>query len=417
MTTKQGCNCGNKIASEEDPCWEGYEMMGMKMKDGKEVPNCVPKKESSKTAEFKRGVVDCQTDGKPGYRADYDSDWHKDSQGKGGGKCFTYTSGDESQRKLAKMKAYKQLYAIEKSLGVYASTKAAELEAYIDPTDFMSWMSQNFAHDVADIEVIASKKKSSIPQSIKVEAHIEKKSGTIGGQTADIVFPGLGKVGVIELNPHAPSSHWPSHNFIVYGLNIEASDPYLNKTLGTTHYGSGGQVSVLKENISSSDYAWVKLGKKSQKENNVKKKSTLKKSDMNKNFSDTMANDFVDATDDVTAEADSVHQQQMADTAKETDIDNRTPDKSVPNPSQAYQAQKKGFRTKQVNQTILAQVAVDKKNFNKTIVGSKVFIKAANTSVAKGRIVAVGTSEFAVEWQDKKTTVEPKSEYIIIEAK
>lgn len=27
----------------EDPCWEGYEMVGKKEKDGKEVPNCVPK--------------------------------------------------------------------------------------------------------------------------------------------------------------------------------------------------------------------------------------------------------------------------------------------------------------------------------------------------------------------------------------
>lgn len=27
----------------EDPCWENYEQIGMKEKDGKEVPNCVPK--------------------------------------------------------------------------------------------------------------------------------------------------------------------------------------------------------------------------------------------------------------------------------------------------------------------------------------------------------------------------------------
>ena len=27
---------------EEDPCWSGYQMVGMKKKDGKEVPNCVP---------------------------------------------------------------------------------------------------------------------------------------------------------------------------------------------------------------------------------------------------------------------------------------------------------------------------------------------------------------------------------------
>jgi hypothetical protein len=29
---------------ENDPCWKGYEMVGKKMKKGKEVPNCVPKK-------------------------------------------------------------------------------------------------------------------------------------------------------------------------------------------------------------------------------------------------------------------------------------------------------------------------------------------------------------------------------------
>lgn len=30
---------------EKDPCWKNYEQVGMKKKDGKEVPNCVPKKE------------------------------------------------------------------------------------------------------------------------------------------------------------------------------------------------------------------------------------------------------------------------------------------------------------------------------------------------------------------------------------
>ena len=29
----------------KDPCWKGYEMVGMKNKSGKEVPNCVPKEE------------------------------------------------------------------------------------------------------------------------------------------------------------------------------------------------------------------------------------------------------------------------------------------------------------------------------------------------------------------------------------
>ncbi len=36
----------SKIIKElENPCWKGYEMVGMKNKNGKEVPNCVPKNE------------------------------------------------------------------------------------------------------------------------------------------------------------------------------------------------------------------------------------------------------------------------------------------------------------------------------------------------------------------------------------
>lgn len=30
------------MLSEDDPCWDGYTMVGMKMKDGEKVPNCVP---------------------------------------------------------------------------------------------------------------------------------------------------------------------------------------------------------------------------------------------------------------------------------------------------------------------------------------------------------------------------------------
>ena len=30
--------------NKKGPCWEGYEMIGMKKKGGRNVPNCVPKK-------------------------------------------------------------------------------------------------------------------------------------------------------------------------------------------------------------------------------------------------------------------------------------------------------------------------------------------------------------------------------------
>lgn len=33
---------------KDDPCWKGYEMVGTKKKNGKEVPNCVPKESAVK---------------------------------------------------------------------------------------------------------------------------------------------------------------------------------------------------------------------------------------------------------------------------------------------------------------------------------------------------------------------------------
>ena len=37
----------NEVFKEmENPCWKGYEMVGTKKKDGREVPNCVPVKEN-----------------------------------------------------------------------------------------------------------------------------------------------------------------------------------------------------------------------------------------------------------------------------------------------------------------------------------------------------------------------------------
>ena len=43
-----------KLAEKEmvNPCWDGWEMIGTKIKDGVEVPNCVPiKEEQSKVKE------------------------------------------------------------------------------------------------------------------------------------------------------------------------------------------------------------------------------------------------------------------------------------------------------------------------------------------------------------------------------
>ena len=43
MLVKEG-----KTMAEKGPCWEGYEMVGMKTKNGRKVPNCVPKTKKMK---------------------------------------------------------------------------------------------------------------------------------------------------------------------------------------------------------------------------------------------------------------------------------------------------------------------------------------------------------------------------------
>ena len=55
--TAVGNKIGDKITSQKkynkedkDPCWKDYKMVGMKKKNGKEVPNCVPKEEKVEEA-------------------------------------------------------------------------------------------------------------------------------------------------------------------------------------------------------------------------------------------------------------------------------------------------------------------------------------------------------------------------------
>lgn len=42
---------------EEDPCWDGYQQVGMKKKNGKKVPNCVPE-ELEEGVNVEEGVND-----------------------------------------------------------------------------------------------------------------------------------------------------------------------------------------------------------------------------------------------------------------------------------------------------------------------------------------------------------------------
>lgn len=53
---------GNVIQeSDSDPCWKGYTQVGMKMKNGKEVPNCVPSKGVTKAKGYKKESYDLKS--------------------------------------------------------------------------------------------------------------------------------------------------------------------------------------------------------------------------------------------------------------------------------------------------------------------------------------------------------------------
>jgi hypothetical protein len=58
---------------DNNPCWNGYEQIGTKMLNGKEVPNCVPIKKEN----MEKGVPHYTRDGKL-----YEGPYHKDAEGR-----------------------------------------------------------------------------------------------------------------------------------------------------------------------------------------------------------------------------------------------------------------------------------------------------------------------------------------------
>ncbi len=47
-----------KAERGEDPCWEGYEMVGWKTEGGRKVPNCVPRNRTKKSADDRFKIVE-----------------------------------------------------------------------------------------------------------------------------------------------------------------------------------------------------------------------------------------------------------------------------------------------------------------------------------------------------------------------
>ena len=46
---------GRRKMKGDNPCWDGYEMVGHKTKDGKKVPNCVPVNETTNVTDYRSG--------------------------------------------------------------------------------------------------------------------------------------------------------------------------------------------------------------------------------------------------------------------------------------------------------------------------------------------------------------------------
>jgi len=58
LSKVEDCGCKEELKDADDPCTEGYEQIGMKMKDGKKVPNCVPIKAEEQLSEDSRPFLD-----------------------------------------------------------------------------------------------------------------------------------------------------------------------------------------------------------------------------------------------------------------------------------------------------------------------------------------------------------------------
>jgi len=76
----------NNMEHLTEDCWDGYKQIGMKMKNGKEVPNCVPIDETIKKVDGKYAVY----------------------PKKGGKRLGTHTSKEKAQKQLAAIEISKR---------------------------------------------------------------------------------------------------------------------------------------------------------------------------------------------------------------------------------------------------------------------------------------------------------------------
>ena len=119
MKEKNGKEVPNCVPEEskdmKDPCWKGYEQVGMKEKNGKEVPNCVPKKSNVIFSVFKFAQEEDMHDDDLAQKLDQFSRMVASHD-------LTYQHTDDHKYYIAGNKSYSQIRQLAeelKELGAY----------------------------------------------------------------------------------------------------------------------------------------------------------------------------------------------------------------------------------------------------------------------------------------------------------
>jgi len=137
-----------------------------------------------------------------------------------------------------------------------------------------------------------------------------------------------------------------------------------------------------------------------------------------------MPGDYMDANSVETDKFRAIQQQQRVDQAAQYDRDNASGQAHGADPTNPAQQtapygqlvnaskQAKGFLNKQARTNVTMGVLADLEDRD-TLAGARVIYKNASTNVT-GTIIAVGSDEFAVIWDDKTASVERKDDYELV---
>jgi hypothetical protein len=200
-----------KIININENCWDGYEMVGMKMKDGKEVPNCVPKNEVKESVSIKKDRRGNDTDnlivkldGKE-YEVAFSGDGWKDAYGISFPKEDTY-------RMLNKDKKAKEMWnKLKPMIDKYLKTKN-------ENTEFSSYINKmgadmKFIREVKDVKASVIKVGDKISISDKYSPNMVHNVFTVKTKEEKdgyITFKGSGGRDILKVKTTSPVALYES---------------------------------------------------------------------------------------------------------------------------------------------------------------------------------------------------------------